>query len=66
MNTGFVRTKCPFCEKVYNTKVVFPNWDGPFETTDTCCPCCEKVFTIFDPYKYDEDGNILNADEITL
>lgn len=59
--TGYVRTLCDNCGHSNRVKVVFPEFNKPFEDTEYECENCGAVNKLTDPHVYDEDGYIISS-----
>ena len=59
--TGYVRTLCNNCGHLNRVKVIFPEFNKPFEDTNYKCESCGAINELTDPHVYDEDGYIISS-----
>lgn len=59
--TGYVRTLCNNCGHLNRVKVIFPEFNKPFEDTNYKCESCGAIDELTDPHVYDEDGYIISS-----
>lgn len=59
--TGYVRTLCDNCGHLNRVKVIFPEFNKPFEDTNYKCESCGAINELTDPHVYDEDGYIISS-----
>ena len=63
---GYVYTYCDECGKKNRVKVVFNNFNEPFNDTEYKCKYCGAYNLLTDPHSYDENGNVAEASQSYL
>lgn len=63
---GHVYTYCDECGKKNRVKVVFNNFNEPFNDTEYKCKYCGAYNLLTDPHSYDENGNVAEASQSYL
>ena len=63
---GYVYTYCDECGKKNRVKVVFNNFNEPFNDTEYKCKYCGAHNVLTDPHEYDEDGHVIEASQSYL
>lgn len=59
LHQGYIYYRCPICGRKNRILVTFPAWNKPFNTTTHKCSC-GTTNEVYDPHKFDEDGNIID------
>lgn len=58
---GYVYTYCDECGKKNRVKVVFNNFNEPFNDTEFKCKYCGARNLLTDPHKFDDDGYVIES-----
>lgn len=60
---GYVYTYCDECGEKNRVKVVFNNFNEPFNDTEYKCKYCGARNLLTDPHSYDENGYVVEASQ---